>query len=254
MRFLFLILLASFSIKAQLKLSDSLSFPYDHVKMNAIGNVFAYNQDSVVLLDSSYAYKFTYDYSSLGSIESLSSNVSLKTLIFDKNNQSLFFLDNSLSLQNQKSIPSSFAWVDQIEWLSNGNFVIHNNENHLLICDAAFKVIYDSGNLENLLGLKYEGLQLHVDGDQILLCGREQQVELDMNGALISNLRYSIERAFAYSEGALLCEQDSIVLGRDLSSTQAIFDIKRRNVSDLQVFDGKIYLLSQNMLYIYSIQ
>jgi hypothetical protein len=254
MRFLFLILLASFSIKAQLKLSDSLSFPYEHVKLNAIGSVFAFNEDSVVLLDSSFSYKFTFDYSSLGSIESLSSNVSLKTLLFDKNNQSLYFLDNSLSLQNQKNIPSSFVWVDQIEWLSNGNFVIYNNENHLLICDATFTVIYDSGNLENLLGLKYEGLQLHVDKDQILLCGKEQQLELDMNGALISNLRYTVNQSFAYSQGALLYKQDGSVVVRDLSSNQVLFDIKRRNVSDLQVFDGKIYLLSQNMLYIYNIQ
>lgn len=254
MRLLFFLLLINISLVAQLRLDDSISFNYTDFEIDKLGKLYALNNDSVVSFDQHFKPLFTYDHSSLGSIASFKASVSLKSLIFDENNQSIIFLDNSLTIQNQLNIPQDFGWVEDILWLDNGNFLIKTQDNHVKICDIEFKVLFDSGNLENLYGLHANSFAMFSDSDYIFLCSSSLQIQLDINGAFKSKYGIQTDQILFYHNGNLFLSNKQDISVYNLKALESISLEISKKVEDLAVFDDKIYLLSENMLYIYTIQ
>lgn len=254
MRLLILFLLFSGLLLGQHKLIDSLKFNYSNLEISNIGLRLAYNSDSIVLLDSSYNSLFTYDYASIGSISSVNSTVGLKIQLFDKINQSVTFLDKTLSLQSNSFLPAHLGLVDEIIWLDNGNFALKNQENHLLICDPSYNVLYDSGNLDLIFGLKYEDAMLFKGDREILITGTDVQIRLDENGAYLSSYRFQLNNPLLFTNDLLFHSSGEELFIQDLNDLFKVFEYNLQNIVDLALFDGKMYLLSGNMLYIYNIQ
>lgn len=254
MRLVISLIFFSFSLSAQLKLVDSVRFDYSSFELDRLGNFYAVNSDSVVSLDTAFNQVFTYDHSSLGSIKSYSASVSLKSLLFDENNQAIIFLDNSLSLQNQLYIPTDFGWVEEVFWLDNGNFLIKTQDNHIKVCDQGFKVLFDSGNLEFQYGLSPNSFKLYSDSEFIFLCSKDLQIQLDINGAFMSQYRLSNVDIVSYHNENFFIQDSTGIRVYNLKSLESINLEIHKKVEDMAVFDDKIYQLSENMLYIYTIQ
>lgn len=257
-RLLLFLLIPVFSFSnVDLNLKDSVGFTFSNFNIDPLGKVIAFNKDSVVQFDTLMKREFVFDYSDVGTIEDVISMNGLKRILFDKQHQKVIFLDNTLSVQKEAVIPGGFGFVTSMFWSKDGKFWLYDSgQNRVLVCKQNFDVLFDSGNMELIYGFppSHDVDFLQVD-ELIMLKGENNvQVLLDNNGAYNSQLKMEVKGRLLYAGNSYVhVEKEMLALETELNKSFVAFrDIEE--ISTFYIFKDKLYLLSNNMLYIYIIQ
>lgn len=240
--------------QVDLKLKDSTMVDFSSFRVDQLGGVLVFDQDSLVKLDSEGKRMYTFDYSNLGAIEDVVCLNSLKKFVFDKQNQKILFLDNTLTIQKEVMIPGDFGFVTAVYWSTDGKFWLYDSaQNRILICNQNFDLITDTGNMELIYGFpqSYKVKFIQSGTNITIYSEKQKQLVLDNNGAYVHLLSMKGEHFNHRNEVYVSSENTQLVFESKLNKKSIE---THRKIDDLTIFKDKIYLLSNNYLYIYIIQ
>ncbi len=154
------------------------------------GNRYHVHHDVIDKYDIDGKLLFTYSNKSLGEIHSIDVSNPLRVLIFYKNLQQMVITDNTLSVHNGQTIGFDALGMYQVQMVAsskmdNGMWLYDQATFQLKKLSQNFETIYQSGNLEQMIGkIQIEPkLMIENNGYLFLVCPNNGILLFDMYGA-----------------------------------------------------------------------
>jgi hypothetical protein len=154
------------------------------------GNTYQVKNETVYKYDPQGNLLFTYSDKSLGNINTLDVSNPLRPLLFYKDLQMLVITDNTLSVHNRQTISFDDLGLYQVQMVAtsrmdNGIWLYDQGTFQLKKMSQNWEMIYQSGNLEQLLGKKAISPQAMIEnnGYLYLVCRNNGLLIFDMYGA-----------------------------------------------------------------------
>lgn len=158
--------------------------------MDAQGNRYFVHQDVVEKFDNTGVLLFSYSNKSLGQIHSLDVSNLLRPILFYKNLQQVVITDNTLSAHSSQTIRFEDLNMYQIERVAaskmdNGIWLYDQATFQLLKLKQNLELLYQSGNLEQLLAINSIAplFMIENNGYLFMACATNGILIFDMYGA-----------------------------------------------------------------------
>jgi hypothetical protein len=164
-------------------------------KVDPQGSVYQVKNETVYKYDSHGNVLFTYSDKSLGNINTIDVSNPLRPLFFYKDLQLLVITDNTLSVHNRQFISFDELGLYQVQMVAssrmdNGVWLYDQGTFQLKKMSQNWEVLYQSGNLEQLLGKKAISPQMMIEnnGYLYLVCSNNGILIFDMYGAYFKSI------------------------------------------------------------------
>lgn len=181
--------------------------------------------DALIKLDSSFNIQFTQSVKEFGAVTKIDARHSLKTLIFSEDQQSIAFIDNTLTFQkgikDLSLLEVSYATNVSYSGQTNRYWVFDDDNSKLLLVDESRRAPQVMENLQGTLG-SLSLYQLMEMENVLLLFDRSLGIYLfDIYGSMIDFIETINAKSIHYEDGRLYYMTDDELVR---------INIKNRNV------------------------
>ena len=187
--------------------------------VDPMGKVIYAQRDAITKLDSSFQIQFTQSVKGFGNISKIDARHSLKTLIFSQDQQSIAFMDNTLTFKDSKDLS-----IIDIAYGTHASYSAQTSRFWVFDGDNSKLVMYDETRnntqvMENLSGtLGFLNLDELFEIENILLLfDKSKGIYLfDIYGSMIDFFATENAKAIHYEDGKLFYLTDSELVRIDL--------------------------------------
>jgi hypothetical protein len=166
-----------------------------HHAVDLQGSLYQVKNETIYKYDNQGNLLFTYSDKSLGNINTLDVSNPLRPLLFYKDLQLLVITDNTLSVHNRQTISFDDLGFYQVQMVAssrmdNGIWLYDQGTFQLKKMTQNWEIMYQSGNLEQLLGKKAISPQTMIEsnGFLYLVCKNNGILIFDMYGAYFKTI------------------------------------------------------------------
>ncbi|PWH85807.1 hypothetical protein [Brumimicrobium oceani] len=217
-------------------------------------------QGTLHKLDTNFNLSFTQSRKGFGNISKIDARHSLKTLIFSENQQSIGFLDNTLSFQEGKIdlAQLSIGFATQVCYSDQTNrFWVFDEQNARLVRFEGVNSSVARSEISNLMAITYSDMPSTMVERQNQLFLFYEGVGLfvfDYYGSLIRKYPYeSALQVYPTEKYLYILEKDSIVRFNMKLNKEESVTLPKEGIEELRVFGNKVYLKDKKGVSKYSL-
>jgi len=263
MKLIFTILLGVVSTHlclSQFVLEDSIVCESpSYFEIDQLGNVYVVEKDEIIKYSQKREVHYRESIKLFGDISVIDLNNSLRPLIFYQDQKQLVFLDNALS-KREAPISLENHNLDQVSLvassINNNNVWLYNQEDfQLLKADQGFRIIYESGNLAQLLMMELNPIQMLEHNNYLYINNpRIGILVFDMFGTYYKTIPIKWADYFHVIEDDIYFVTDEKRLYRYNVFTfeEQEIQIPVHQFESLKVAKDKIYILKNNIIKCYA--
>jgi hypothetical protein len=174
--------------------------------VDPMGKVIFAQRDAITKLDSSFQIQFTQSVKGFGSISKIDARHSLKTLIFSEEQQSIAFMDNTLTFKDAKDlslIDVSFATHASYSAQTSRYWVFDGDNSKLVMHDDTRNKTQVMENLSGTLGFLNLDELFEIENILLLFDQAKGIYLFDIYGTLIDFFETKEAKAIHYADGNL---------------------------------------------------
>jgi hypothetical protein len=175
--------------------NDQVISTTDFYAIDPQGSSYRVKNETIYKYDVQGNLLFTYSDKSLGNISMIDVTNPLRLLIFYKDLQLLVITDNTLSAHNRQTISFDDLGIYQVQMVAssrmdNGIWIYDQGTFQLKKMSQNWEVLYQSGNIEQLLGKKAISPRVMIENNGLLylVCRNNGILIFDMYGAYYKTL------------------------------------------------------------------
>lgn len=194
--------------------------------VDPMGKIIYAKNDALIKLDTSFNVQFTQSVKGFGAVTKIDSRHSLKTLIFSEDQQSVAFIDNTLTfhkgIKDLSLIDVSYATNVSYSAQSNRYWVFDDDNSKLLLVDENRKNPQVMENLQGTLG-SLSLFQLIEMENVLLLFDRSKGIYLfDIYGSMIDFIETKNAKSIHFEGGRLYYMNDTELVRINISNRNEV--------------------------------
>lgn len=253
-----ILLMLSVTQNNSFELQKSIEGNFSSVKLDEVGNVYLINaKKNLVKLNDNLDSLYTFESKSM-EVDVVAPQNSLKTLIHNRNLNTVLFLDKTLTpTSGEVELDAVNLPLVKAIGVSRDNniWVFDDNEQELKKYNSSLEQVYSSGNLMNITGESWYPYSLVENEDKVYASDSTQGIlEFDLYGSFLRVIPYKIKGSFYVVDNNLLyLKSDSLVVKDLLLKDEKKVGLPIRGITDFAYSKDRIYLLSKEKLHIYTL-
>jgi hypothetical protein len=218
-------------------------------KIDYQGSIYHVHNDVIDKYDRENNLLFTYSNKSLGAITTIDVSNPLRPLIFYKDLQQIVITDNTLSIHNSQSINLDVLGMYQVQMIAsskmdNGIWFYDQETFQLTKLTPTFEVIYQSGNLTQLLGKENITpiMMIENNGFLFLVCPNNGILIFDMYGAYYKTIPvYNVDFIYPSDQFIYLVNANQVEAFHLKSIESAVIKLNQSISSIFGFYDNRFY-------------
>lgn len=263
--FLFLVLIASKFLVAQDSIAWNKEFSYETGRdivwtTDAYNNIYIADKDLIVKIDSKGKKLFEQSVKKYGGITKIDARNPMKILIFSEQQQSVFYLDNTLTKQeNDIDLGQNFD-LSYVTHVSASNQVdkiwtFDQDNSTINLWSQNKSQTIQIQNVAGLTGMK-NIFQFFEQNDKLFVADSLKGVFIfDIYGTLIQSLEYpNLDWIDVSSEYLYVMRNGSFEIVNLSTLNKQVLTLPVSNIQKFSVNQNKVYFMSENQLIKYSIE
>jgi hypothetical protein len=217
--------------------------------VDPMGKIIYAQRDAITKLDSSFKIQFTQSVKGFGNISKIDARHSLKTLIFSEDQQSIAFMDNTLTFKDSKDL----SLID-VAYGTHASYSAQTSRYWIFDGDNSKLVMYDEARnntqvMENLSGtLGFLDLEELFEIENILLLfDKSKGIYLfDIYGTMIDFFATENAKAIHYENGRLfyLTDKELVRISLKVRKERRI-KLPTENITNFRVLGNYIFFQTE---------
>ena len=228
--------------------------------VDPMGKVIYSQRDNLVKLDSSFNEEFTQSLKRFGNVAKIDARHSLKTLVFSEEQQSVGFMENTLTFKDKKDLANidvSYGTHASYSGQTNRFWVFDGDNSKLVMFDESRNNVQVMENLSGTLGfLRLE--ELFEIENTLLLFDKTKGIYLfDIYGTMIDFIQTENAIAVHYEDGNLYyLTADELVRVKIRDRSERRIALPEDTVLNFRVLGKYIFLQTRSGIkkYIFSVR
>ena len=258
---LILLLLISLQVSSQEKwnLVKKMEVNIDDFYTDNLGYIYQLKNNEIIKINYDGDTLFQFSDKLLGDITELDVRNTLRPIIFCKDNAQLIITDNTLTIQNQGIDLSELdlyqASLIASSRIDNGIWIYDRELFQLIKINSSVERIYESGNLEQILGKEnLNPIQLVEFENKVYLLSKENGIMVfDIYGSYINTIEIkNIEAIQILSQAILYQKEEKYYVYNPMDFESKEVDFPVPNIRKARIEKNNLILWNGKELFIYS--
>jgi hypothetical protein len=215
--------------------------------VDPMGKVIYARKDVIIKLDSSFAVLFRQSTKGTGNISEIDARHALKTLVFSEDQQSISFLDNTLTqTKNSKDLSVIGAsYVTKVSYSAQSTryWVFDGDNSKLFLIDETRNIPNVIENLSGLLGEINVELLMEVENMLVIFDSSKGIYLFDYYGSLIDFVALENASNVNYYKGELYYIVNNRLVNHDLRSRKMIsVELPETDIRGFRILGDEVYI------------
>lgn len=228
--------------------------------VDPMGKVIYAERDAIVKIDSSFKELFTQSVKGFGSVTKIDARHSLKTLIFSEDQQSIAFMDNTLTFKDEKDlaiIDVAYGTHASYSGQTNRFWVFDGDNSKLVLYDETRNSTQVMENLSGTLGFLLLDELFEIQNTLLLFDKTKGIYLFDVYGTMIDFIATENAKAIHFEEGKLFYLTEDELVRIDIKDrTERRIELPEKGIINFRVLGKYIYFQTPNGLkkYVFSVR
>jgi hypothetical protein len=215
--------------------------------VDPMGKVIYARKDVIIKLDSSFTVLFRQSTKGTGNIAEIDARHALKTLVFSEDQQSISFLDNTLTqTKNSKDLSSIGAsYVTKVSYSAQSTryWAFDGDNSKLFLIDDTRNSPNVIENLSGLLGEIQVDQLMEVENMLIIFDASKGIYLFDYYGSLIDFVAIENASYVNYYKGELYYISNNRLVNQDLRSRRTVsIELPETDIRGFRILGDEVYL------------
>lgn len=220
--------------------------------VDPMGKLIFAQRDAITKLDSSFQIQFTQSVKGFGNISKIDARHSLKTLLFSEEQQSIAFMDNTLTFKDSKDlslIDISFATHASYSAQTSRYWIFDGDNSKLVMHDDAKNKTQVIENLSGTLGSLHLEELFEIENILFLFDLSKGVYLFDIYGSMIDFFETDLAKSIHYADGNLFyTTKTELVKINAKNRVETRIQLPIQSIKNFRVLDNYVFFETDKAL------